>query len=202
MIAPQRSLSLSQESLEETLDCYLPNVRYLRAARVTHAEGFLPFECDVGSCVAVADGEFVAQPPWYIRDTGHFNSIEFNICYNQLAFVLIRYCVDMGLDSTLSDYIPKEEFVQRMLPSVLILRYSVAFERPMRAARFSGRLGILKVVNKMRRLFLQTRLWVGRESSNWCSRGEVTLAVVRSAPVVFDITHSIVDKDCARGSLV
>lgn len=200
MNAQPQTLNVSTESLEQTLDCYLPDVRYLRGADVTHVEGFFPFESELGNCVAVADGDFASQPPWYIRDTGHFNALEFNICYNQLAFVLVRHCVELGLNSTLSDHLPREEFVQRMLPSLVILRYSVIFDRPMQAATFTGRLGLLKVVNKMQRLFLQTRFWVKPKCGSWCSRGDVTLAVVRTGPKVSERTPSTVEIDCTQGS--
>jgi hypothetical protein len=33
----------------------------------------------------------------YIDDTGHFNAVEFNICFNQLAYVLFGKCVDAGI---------------------------------------------------------------------------------------------------------
>ncbi|MGW6540873.1 FcoT family thioesterase [Streptomyces sp. NPDC055051] len=31
-------------------------------------------------------GMFTIPEPCYIDDTGHFNAVEFNICYNQLAY--------------------------------------------------------------------------------------------------------------------
>ncbi len=38
-------------------------------------------------------GEFAIPYSCYIDDTGHFNSVEFNICYNQLFYILIAYSI-------------------------------------------------------------------------------------------------------------
>lgn len=187
MSAATRSIGISQQSLDETLDCYLPTVRYLRSARVTHAEKGSGFDSEMGSSLALAQGEFASRAPWYIRDTGHFNAIEFNLCYNQLAFVLVRQSVESELDATLSEFIPKQDFLARMLPALVILRYSVTFERAMQAACFSGLLSLSKVVKKMGRLFLHTRFWVGPGDGTWCARGEVALAVLRGMPATVDV---------------
>ena len=34
-----------------------------------------------------AKGRFSIPDSCYIDDTGHFNAVEFNICFNQLAYV-------------------------------------------------------------------------------------------------------------------
>ena len=181
MTSGRTTIAVSQEYLDQTLDCYFPNVRYLQNARVECGDLGEPFECELGDCVAVARAEFSSRPAWYIRDTGHFNSIEFNICYNQLAFVLVGQCIEVGAVSALSALLPKHEFRDRMLPDLVISRYSVSFDRPMLAPEFCASTGIMKVISKMGRLFLQTRCWVGPAQGSWCSRGDVTLAVVRSA---------------------
>jgi len=181
MTSGRTTIAVSQDYLDQTLDCYFPHVRYLQNARVECGELGEPFESELGDCVAVARGEFSSRPAWYIRDTGHFNSIEFNICYNQIAFVLVGQCIELGAVSALSAQLPKHEFRDRMLPDLVISRYSVGFERPMVAPEFCASIGITKVMSKMGRLFLQTRCWVGPAPGRWCSRGEVTLAVLRSS---------------------
>lgn len=198
MTSARRNVTVSQEYLEHTLDCYLPHVRYLRSARVECGEVGEPFESELGNCLAVARGEFSSRPPWYIRDTGHFNSIEFNICYNQLAFVLVGQCVELGAVGALSAQLPKHEFRDRMLPDIVISRYSVSFERPMRAPEFCASVGIMKVISKMGRLFLQTTCWVGPTQGNWCSRGDVMLAIVRSSAVEARRPSSMVEDDNRR----
>lgn len=197
MTSGRTDLAVSQEYLDQILDCYLPHVRYLKAAHVEFGERGEPFESELGGCVAVARGEFRSVPAWYIRDTGHFNSIEFNICYNQLAFVLVGQCIERGVVSALSAQLPKQEFRERMLPDLVISRYSVNFERPMQALDFCASFGIMKVISKMGRLFLQTRCWVGPAQDRWCARGEVMLAVVRSV-VAESRASSTVDEHHSR----
>ena len=45
----------------------------------------------------VGKGRFSIPESCYIDDTGHFNAVEFNICYNQLAYVLFAGVIDAGL---------------------------------------------------------------------------------------------------------
>ena len=42
-------------------------------------------------------GDFKIPESCYIDDTGHFNSVEFNICYNQIFYILIAYLVQQQL---------------------------------------------------------------------------------------------------------
>lgn len=181
MTSGRTTTAVSPEYLAQTLDCYFPHVRYLQNARIECGELGETFETELGDCVALARGEFTSPPAWYIRDTGHFNSIEFNLCYNQLAFVLVGQCIERGAVSALSAQLPRHEFRERMLPDLVISRYSVNFERPMQALNFCASLGIVKVISKMGRLFLQTRCQVGPVHGRWCARGDVMLAVVHSS---------------------
>jgi hypothetical protein len=190
-----RTIQVDKDLLDRTLACYFPHVRYLRSARIEFSDQHEPFETELGSCVAIGRGDFTGRPAWYIRNTGHFNAIEFNICYNQLAFVLLAQCIKSHAIPALSAHLPEHEFFARMLPDLVIHRYSVTFERPMLAPEFRASVGILKVVNKMGRLFLQTQCRVAPPEGPWCSRGDVTLAVLRSdAPV------SLAIRRCGRNS--
>jgi len=188
------NVTVSQEYLDQTLDCYFPHVRYLRNASFECGEAGQPFDCELGTCLAVARGDFVSQPAWYIRDTGHFNAIEFNICYNQLAFVMVGQCIELGALGPLSAQLPKHEFRARMLPDLVISRYAVSFERPMLKSEFFASMAITKVISKMGRLFLQTRCGVGPAQGEWCSRADVMLAVVRNSTAVAQPSSSTEDQ--------
>ena len=53
---------------------YKPHCRYFQNAFLT------------------ARGEFSISESCYIAETGHFNAVEFNICFNQLSYYLIAEC--------------------------------------------------------------------------------------------------------------
>ena len=76
-----------RELLSLVLRPYKMHCRYLKTADLEAAQ-------DPGPTVA---GNFEIDESCYIDDTGHFNSVEFNICYNQLAYYLIAKSVQEGL---------------------------------------------------------------------------------------------------------
>lgn len=175
-----QTVEVEPELIDRTLACYFPSVRYLSDARVEYTVDGQPIATEIGSCYAIARANFLGKPAWYIRDTGHLNAIEFNICYNQIAFVLLAQCIEVGALAPLCRHLPKEEFLARMLPDIVIHRYSVVFNRPMPTARFRASVGISRVVDKMGKLFLDTECRIALHDGPWCSRGEVKLAVVNT----------------------
>src|SRR4051794_38330665 len=44
-----------------------------------------------------ARAELAIPESCYIDDTGHFNAVEFNICFNQVAYVFTAHCAHRGL---------------------------------------------------------------------------------------------------------
>src|SRR6188768_4512201 len=108
-----RTVDVTPELIDRTLDCYFQQVRYLSDARVEYSIDDQPIATEIGDCHAIARGNFVGQPAWYIRDTGHFNAIEFNICYNQIVYVLLAQCVESGAVGALCRHMAKEEFLSR-----------------------------------------------------------------------------------------
>lgn len=164
--------------LDRTLNCYLPSVRYLVGAEIEYADDGLPFATEVGDMVAIARGRFTTRTDWYIDDTGHFNAVEFNLCYNQLAYTLLAQSVASGIIPALSEQIPAIEFRERQLTDLLIRRYMVTFDHPMKADHFVGVVAIRRVIGRMGRLFLETHARMGPVDGPWCSTGEITLAVV------------------------
>src|ERR1041384_5399948 len=71
--------------LAEVMRVYLPHCRYLKSAELAATPEL------------TAIGRFEIGDSCYIDDTGHFNAVEFNICYNQLAYYLIAKTVQEGL---------------------------------------------------------------------------------------------------------
>ena len=104
--------------IAKVLTPYRAQARYLRTAQIDGlGEG-----ADAGARrgLFTASGTFSIGESCYIDDTGHFNAVEFNICFNQLAYVVFGKCIDEGLIPELS-FIDFDEFRRGQLPCWLIV---------------------------------------------------------------------------------
>jgi hypothetical protein len=99
---------------------------YLRAAEVQKSPG-----------TAQAHGQFSIAESCYIADTGHFNAVEFNICYNQLGYYLLATCIDRTLFEALAPW-TLADFWPRQLSDVLIYEFSSRFRRMINPREFQG----------------------------------------------------------------
>jgi hypothetical protein len=131
--APKAGFGTDLLLLEEVLAPYRPNCRYLRTASVSVRDG-LP----------VAQCEFVIPESCYIDDTGHFNSVEFNICYNQMAYYLVAKSVADALVSPFDRW-DLDDFRERQLSSILISHFESTFRRPLDGRRFHGEIALTSV---------------------------------------------------------
>ncbi|WP_069163470.1 FcoT family thioesterase [Nocardia altamirensis] len=112
--------------LSEVLRCYQPHCRYLRSASVrVHGEQ------------ATATGEFEIPASCYIDATGHLNSVEANICYNQLLYQTVAVLVRHNVGTLFSGW-TMDEYWRRQLPDILITRFDSTFRRPITPQRFTG----------------------------------------------------------------
>ena len=83
--------NISKDFIDDILKPYRKHAQYLKSAELTHFQ-------DKCSCATkgkdagliTAKGRFSIPESCYIDDTGHFNAVEFNICFNQLAYVCLR----------------------------------------------------------------------------------------------------------------
>ncbi|MBZ3905533.1 (2E)-enoyl-ACP glycyltransferase [Streptomyces griseiscabiei] len=157
--------------LARVLRPYKEHCRYLRSAVVTeNADGN-----------AVAHGEFEIPESCYIDDTGHLNSVEANICYNQLMYCLVARSVRDGLGTAFADW-TLDEFFERQLPDILIARFSTRFRRPVDPRSFSGELEFRSVTRRTPAggtpfLYAETAFRYRDAASGRCD-GEATLAFV------------------------
>src|SRR5690348_5245638 len=85
--------AVSAALLENVLAPYKPHCRYLQRAHVVSGSERAGLPASKGTEVS-AHGDFAIPESCYIADTGHFNAVEFNICYNQLAYTLLAACVE------------------------------------------------------------------------------------------------------------
>src|SRR5687768_11786581 len=108
-----KNLAIDPVMLDRVLTPYKPSCRYLKTAMVGREAARR--QTDGGSVLASLFGRFVLPESCYITATGHFNSVEFNICYNQLAYGLIAACVADKLLPVFSDW-TLDDFYRKQLP--------------------------------------------------------------------------------------
>ncbi|MGC0151093.1 FcoT family thioesterase [Chromobacterium vaccinii] len=112
------------------LSVYFDNARYLETADIG-------VDNSEGKEEVVSNGILSVPESCYIESTGHFNSVEFNICYNQIMYDAIAHASKYGLASYFADW-GVEGFFSRQLPDILITRFHSRFSKPLDASRFHG----------------------------------------------------------------
>jgi (3R)-3-[(carboxylmethyl)amino]fatty acid synthase len=160
-----------RELLSLVLRPYRTYCKYLQSA-------VLEVEPDREPTVA---GDFEIGDSCYIDDTGHFNAVEFNICYNQLAYYLIAKSVQEGLIPVLRNW-TLGDFWRLQLPNILITDFRSTFKRKMRGKRFSGSVTLTDVVRLEKSdwsdplivLYTSCRFW---DEPGGLATGKVTLAI-------------------------
>jgi hypothetical protein len=142
---PLLKLAISDEFIAGVLRPYRENARYLKSAVITQFDekAIAPDTASNGSIIT-GSGRFSIPESCYIDATGHFNAVEFNICFNQLAYVLFGKCVDAGL---MQRYVPSlgkqmpsmTEYDRYQLPAMVIVRMEgVRFLKQMQSLDFHG----------------------------------------------------------------
>ncbi|WP_107658892.1 FcoT family thioesterase [Nocardia suismassiliense] len=112
--------------LSEVLRCYQPHCRYLRELTV-EARGEQ----------ATATGTFEIAESCYIDATGHLNSVEVNICYNQMLYQTIAVLVRHRVGPLFGGW-TMDDYWRRQLPGILITRLDSEYRRPIEPRRFYG----------------------------------------------------------------
>jgi len=117
----------------------------------------------------------------YIDDTGHFNSVEFNICYNQMLYYTVAKAVREKIMEPFSLW-TEDDFWERQLKDFLITDFRSAFRSSMRGRYFQGELEISDIAQwegsdlRDPLLVIRTACRYWDETGGDC-RGEVTIAV-------------------------
>lgn len=156
--------------LQTVLEPYHHHCRYLQQATVHTGP-----EHASSSAIVSATGEFAIAESCYITDTGHFNAVEFNLCYNQLAYVLLGQCIAEKLLEPLNHW-TSAQFDQYQLSNYLIVRFSSSFRSPMSARHFHGQVSVTSASRRRNLVMLKTEARFWTDSGR--SEGEVTLAVL------------------------
>lgn len=169
-----RRREVDGELLASVLAPYKDGCRYLRSAVVE-----VPREPSPNAPRAVIRGRLAIPESCYIDDTGHFNSVEFNLCYNQLVYVLMAQVIVDGLLPAFGRW-TLPEYLERQLPDVLIHDFSSKFHRPMRVDDFEGTVSITDATPRGRFTLVHTTCEF-RDDAGGHSHGGVTLAIVERA---------------------
>ncbi|MGW0576125.1 (2E)-enoyl-ACP glycyltransferase [Streptomyces sp. NPDC002920] len=156
--------------LARVLTPYKDHCRYLRSAVVTETGGRAGARC-----------EFAIPESCYIDDTGHLNSVEVNICFNQMMYYLVAKSVQEGLGSGFASW-TLDDFFKHQLPDLLIARFSSNFRRPINPRGFSGEMEFRSVTRRAPAggnpfLHADTAFRYWDAASGRCD-GEATLAFV------------------------
>jgi hypothetical protein len=153
--------------LDMVLDCYKPRCRYLQTVVATPG----------GNGVLVEGrGEFGIPESCYIADTGHFNAVEFNICYNQIAYTTLAHCVAHRWLDAMSGW-SLQEFLRRQLSDCLIVEFSSSFRRPLNARRFFGAAQMNKLTVKKGTIFMKTSCQFSDEHG-MAAEGRMLMAIL------------------------
>jgi hypothetical protein len=140
-------MAISDSFVAEILKPYRNHAKYLKSAEITQFSETAMQGTTADESLVTGTGSFSIPESCYIDDTGHFNAVEFNICYNQLAYVVFGKCVEAGLIHRLwraNRAIPSfAEYQCHQLPAMLIVRVDgVRFFKPMKSDAFGGELSI------------------------------------------------------------
>jgi len=132
-------------------------------------------------CGVSADCRFEIPESCYIDDTGHFNSVEFNICFNQMAYYLLAKAVKDKLVSPFSEW-SMADFWQRQLGDILITDFRSAFRAHMNGRSFRGRIELMEIITWDGSDIRDPLLVVRSRCQYWDSRGgdchgEVNVAI-------------------------
>lgn len=154
--------------LADVLRPYRLHCRYLQTAAVSTDP--VRASCD-----------FVIPESCYIDDTGHFNAVEFNICYNQMAYYLIAASIKNDLIEVFEPW-TLADFWRLQLGNILITDFKSMFRQQMRGRVFSGEVVIddvsyLEGAGRWESLLVirtSCRFW--DESGGHC-RGAVRIAI-------------------------
>lgn len=159
--------AVPHEYLQRVLRPYLPTgTDYLRSASIAKVPA--PERLAKEDPFMVAEGRFCIPSSCYIQSTGHFNAVEFLICFNQLAYTSLGYGVTHGLFAGLAeswgsettraklDTVTEKVFFDNQLSSMLILKAETRFQKFIDAADFRATLSIQSMFTRRDTVFVET----------------------------------------------
>jgi FcoT-like thioesterase domain len=185
--------SISQAFLHKVLRPYIPTkTDYLRSAALVQVAGHERQSKE--EALMVSEGRFSIPTSCYIQSTGHFNAVEFLICFNQLAYTSLGFGIAEGFFANLSEAWASEStrtklksvtervFFDNQLSSMLILKTETRFQKIIDAADFKATLSIQSVFSRRDTFFVETEC-VFSDDKGGKAEGKVLLAYASHANV-------------------
>ncbi|NJL81345.1 MAG: hypothetical protein HC836_12955 [Richelia sp. RM2_1_2] len=169
---------VSQDLLDAFLKPYKQDCKYLKKAQFQYPLSSDLIENPTTNVKSLwfIKADFSIPESCYIDDTGHFNSVEFNICYNQLFYIIIAYLVKNQLLEVMKSW-NLETYRYRQLRDFLIVKFSSTFKKPINSNHFKGALSINKVSTRGNLIMLKTSCAFYDDNGGW-SEGDVTIAIL------------------------
>lgn len=170
--------NVNPDLLEMCLEPYKENCKYLKKAKFQVPEPIkLPEKShSQNQGIWYIKGDFSIPESCYIDDTGHFNSVEFNICYNQLCYVMIAYLIKNKLLKVMADW-DLENYKRYQLSNFLIAKFSSRFKKPINSDNFQGTLSINKYSARSHLTMLKTSC-AFCDQNGGLAEGDVTIAIL------------------------
>ncbi len=120
-------------------------------------------------------GVFSIPESCYVDESGHFNAVEFVICYNQIMYVSLAYAVE---NEFLESFIENlEEFYRKQISDVYISKFESHYKSPINAREFEGVCRITGSKKMHRTMYLKTEIGFS-DNSGGSAYGSVDLAIV------------------------
>lgn len=186
---PTMPMAVSASLLDDILQPYHPAARYLKSAAITHFRDKSAEGVHANRGLISARGTFSICESCYIQSTGHFNAVEFNICFNQLAYVTFGKCIDAGLMHKLrcgKNEVPSfTEFKKHQLPNMVIVQIESRYYHQLDSGAFEGTLELNRIAPVGNAWFFFTTMTFADDEAIK-AKGKVVLAF---SPAFKPITH-------------
>ncbi|HKO76120.1 MAG: FcoT family thioesterase [Candidatus Rickettsiella isopodorum] len=126
-------------------------------------------------------GWFEIPSSCYIEDTGHFNSVEFNISYNQIMYYVIAASIRHKAMQVFNNW-TLETYFKKQLPDILIVNLKSKFNKPLIPKRFYGEIDFIetKLIKSNSLIYIKTYCRYSDEPGKINCNGEVDLAIVKA----------------------
>ena len=135
-------IDISPEFVAETDQALSSERKYLKSAQITQVRD--PDTPAKGLPLVTAVGGFSIPESCYIDDTGHFNAVEFNICYNQLAYAMFGKCFETRVVPKLR-FLTLPQYRENQLQSCFIISLESRYLQQLNSKAFRGEL----ILNKL-----------------------------------------------------
>lgn len=167
-IMPQTDV-INDDFLATVLKPYREHCYYLKNANFQNKK-------EKGIQGLIMNGQFSIGESCYIDDTGHFNAVEYNICFNQIAYLHLAHCIENKLIPELDGF-QLDSFFDKQLSHFLIARINSGFQNFINTRHFYGTFGIHSIKKTSKCTFIKTYC-LFFDDDKGSSKGEVTLAII------------------------